>query len=89
MPTHARAASGGGGPGSGPGLGSLPGLVLFESGLTGMGPLRSGFKPPANGPAPRQLRLLGRTIATVRSEPLQRFDPTVATDVERVRWRVV
>ena len=40
----------------GPGSGSLPGLVLFESGLKGMGcsatrtrpaPIRSGSKPPA------------------------------------------
>ena len=49
---RARAAAGGGGrpapaPGSGPGpglglgLGSLPGLVLFESGLKGMGRTRS------------------------------------------------
>ena len=47
MPAHARAAAGGGGgggrpvPGSGSGpssgSGSLPGPVLFEPGLTGMG----------------------------------------------------
>ena len=38
--THARTAAGGGGrsgPGPGSGSGSLPGLVLFEPGLTGMG----------------------------------------------------
>ena len=40
---RARAAAGGGGgrpapvPGLGSGSGSLPGLVLFEPGLTGMG----------------------------------------------------
>ena len=34
MPAHTRAAAGGGGR---PGSGSLPGPVLFEPGLTGMG----------------------------------------------------
>ena len=59
---RARAAAGGGGrpagSGSGSGLGSLPGLVLFESGLQ----LDS-----------QQLQLLGRTIVTVQTEPLQLF----------------
>ena len=39
MPAHARRAAGwpGSGSGLGAGSGSLPGLVLFELGLTGMG----------------------------------------------------
>ena len=90
---HMRApalAAAGALPVPGSGSGSLPGLVLFESGLTGMGcehtrsairtaPLR--YPDPnrsANGPAPlqldsQQLRWLGRTIATVQTEPLQLF----------------
>ena len=44
MPAHESAAAGGGvGPGSGPGSGSLPGPVLFEPGLTGIG--YSGSQP--------------------------------------------
>ena len=82
------------GSGSGPSSGSLPGLVLFELGLTGMGyaehtrsairirtapptdPL-SGFEPlrqwllqQLDG---QRLRWLGRTVATVQTEPLQLF----------------
>ena len=52
--TCARAAAGGGRPGPGPGLGlgSLPGLVLFESGLAGKDckHTRTGSNPPANRP---------------------------------------
>jgi len=93
---HARAAAGGGRqatapapvpvPGSGLGLGlgsgsgSLPGLVLFELGLMGMGCSATRTKP-----APLRIRTacqrmsetvcavgrLDRTVATVLSEPLQ------------------
>ena len=84
-----RAAAGGGGrpapalgSGSGPSLGSgsLPGLVLFESGLTGMGyakhtrsDIRIRTGPPTDQLDSQQLRLLGQTIATVQTEPLQPF----------------
>ena len=37
MPAHVRAAAGGASAGAGPGSGPLPGLLLFKSGLTGMG----------------------------------------------------
>ena len=51
MPAHARAA---GRPalGLGSGSGSLPGLILFESGLTGMGCEHTRYPDPncpANG----------------------------------------
>ena len=93
------------GPDSGSGLGlgsgSLPGLVLFESGLTGMGcehtrsAIRTGPPTdplrypdpncPANGPA---LRLLGQpTVAIVGSNHCNGSDRTVATfRWVRTRW---
>ena len=86
------------GPGPGPGsglglgLGSLPGLVLFESGLKGMGRSATRTRPallrdPTRYLDPKlqldsqrsqllnsqQVRLLGRTVATVQTEPLQPF----------------
>ena len=86
------AAAAGAGPGSGPGsgsgsglgLGSLPGLVLFESGLKGMG--RSATR---TRPAPRPDPLSGSkapvgqpTGATVGSNRCNGSDRTVAT----FRW---
>ena len=53
---HARAAAGCGGgsrpagTGAGPGPGSLPGLVLFESDLTGMGCEHTRSTPDPNRP---------------------------------------
>ena len=69
-------------PGSGSGSGSLPGPVLFEPGLTGMGHAdhtRSAIRirtAPRNGCQPTaaevgRLLRLKRTVATVQIEPLQ------------------
>ena len=75
--------------GSGSGSGSLPGLLLFESGLTGIGYAKHTRSPLSGSEPlqldnqqlrllqldSQQLRLLqlGRTIATVQTEPLQPF----------------
>ena len=80
MPAHARApplATAAPTPVPGTGSGSLPGLVLFEPGLTGMGygvpAIRIRTAPPTV--VCKRLRRLKRTVATVRSELLR----TVAT----------
>ena len=86
-----RQAGADSGSGSGPGLGlglgsgSLPGLVLFEPGLTGMG--YADIPAPLSGSEPPRQRLsvncrgswavgrLKRTVATVRLDSDQNTPP--------------
>ena len=92
MPAHAHAraaAAGGGGcrpgPSPGPGASALPGLVLFEPGLTGMGyaeHTRSAIRirtAPLTAVCKPSRQLGGWTIAAVEPNCCNGSDRTVAT----------